>query len=65
MSEEERKGSTGREGAVRGLIGDTQVGGRDPAGPRREAEPIWVGVIATGAPTAVGCGSGAGETGMC
>lgn len=37
-----------------GLVGDTQVGGRDPAGSQREAEPTWVGVIAAGAPTAVG-----------
>lgn len=39
---------------MRGLVGDTQVDGRDPAGSQREAEPTWVGVIAAGAPTAVG-----------
>lgn len=39
---------------MRGLVGGTQVGGRDPAGSQREAEPTWVGVIAAGAPTALG-----------
>lgn len=54
-----RTGSVGgREGKERvererrssaGLIGDTQVGGR-ASRTLREAEPIWVGVVAAGAP---------------
>lgn len=43
MSEEERKGSTGKEGAVRGLIRDTQVGAgtqQDPGG--KQSPSGWV-----------------------
>lgn len=53
----EKEQCGGSSGTHRWVAGTQQ----DPG----EAEPIWVGVIAAGAPTAVGCGSGAGETGVC